>query len=320
MPELPEVETTARSLNHLLPGLKITGVWTSYGGVIHRGKSHIKNQKYFSDFKKEVVGKEIKRVSRRGKNVLIELSGGRKILVHMKMTGHLLFGRYQKVGGGSKPEIPDKWEEEEWIPAEPSGSLLWDPFNRFIRLVFSLSNGKQLVLSDMRKFAKVCLLEEEKNELELLGPEPLEKNFTFSVFKEQISKKPKGKIKTVLMDQRVFAGIGNIYSDEVLFASGIHPESLVESIPDKKLKEIFVNIKKILKKGLDFGGDSTSDYRTPTGEKGSFQLHHRAYQRTGEQCSKKGCQGEILRKVVAGRSTHFCSEHQKLFNKSNKTK
>lgn len=311
MPELPEVHTTAKMLDRLLKGLEISDIWTSYGGIIHKGKNHIKNKKYFEQFKKEVVGKKIKSVSRRGKNVLIHLSSGQTILVHMKMTGHLLFGHYKE---NKNEKLPEKWQEEKWIPNEKENNPLWDPFNRFIRLVFSFSNGKNLILSDMRKFAKVCLVRiDGKNELEKLGPEPLEKNFSFNKFKERIFKKPIGKIKQVLMDQEIIAGIGNIYSDEILWASDVHPESKVSKIPEERLKKIYKDAKTILKKGIEFKGDSTSDYRKPDGERGSFQYHHQAYRQTGKKCPKKGCGGNIKRLKVGGRSAHFCSTHQKKY-------
>jgi len=309
MPELPEVHTTSRILNELLLGLKITDVWTSYGGVIHEGKSHIKNKKYFSEFTRKVVGEKVISVGRRGKNVLINLTHDKTILVHMKMTGHLLFGEYQKAG--AKVQAPLGWEKENWIPKK--GGALQDPYNRFIRLVFSFSNGKHLVLSDMRKFAKVHLIEKgEKADIDNLGPEPLEKSFKFENFKSRIFKRPKGPIKTVLMDQELIAGIGNIYSDEILWLSGIHPESIVSKIPEEKLKEAFKEMKKVLEQGIKFKGDSMSDYRKPDGEKGEFQYHHKAYRKTGEKCLKKDG-GEMKRVKVKGRSAHFCNTHQEKY-------
>lgn len=324
MPELPEVHTTSRILNELLPGLKITDVWTSYGGVIHEGKSHIKNKKYFAEFKKKVIGEKVKNVSRRGKNVLIHLSNQKTILVHMKMTGHLLFGEYEKNPNyqfskskqipNNKPQLKDLWAQEFWLPREDSKSALWDPYNRFIRLVFTFSNGKHLVLSDVRKFAKVHLIEKgEQTDIDKLGPEPLEKNFDYKKFKERLLKRPSGPIKTVLMDQELIAGIGNIYSDEILWLAGIHPESKVSEVPEDRLKLTFKGMKMILEKGIKFKGDSTSDYRKPDGERGGFQHHHKVYRRKGEKCLKKGCGGTISRIVVKGRSAHFCNKHQKKY-------
>ena len=191
-----------------------------------------------------------------------------------------------------------------------------DPYNRFIRLIFYLSNGKTMELCDTRKFAKVTLVPTETMydtvHLKGIGPEPLEKDFTFDIFKKQLNKRSTGKIKLVLMDQMIIAGIGNIYADESLWRVGIHPETLVGDISDKKLKELYMAVRTTLSKGIDFGGDSMSDYRNIHGEKGKFQEQHRAYRKTGTPCSKKGCRGKITRIVVGGRSTHFCNVHQEL--------
>ena len=171
-----------------------------------------------------------------------------------------------------------------------------------------------MVLSDVRKFAKVHLIEKgEKTDIDKLGPEPLEESFKFQIFKSRILKRPNGKIKTVLMDQEIIAGIGNIYSDEILWLAGVHPESPVRKIPEKELKKIYQALKMILKKGIEFRGDSTSDYRRPDGERGSFQYHHKAYRQTGKKCTKKGCNGTIERIKIGGRSGHFCPKHQKLY-------
>ena len=116
---------------------------------------------------------------------------------------------------------------------------------------------------------------------------------------------------TVLMDQSVIAGIGNIYSDEILWRAGVHPERRVSKIKYEEFRKMFYAMKEALKKGIHFGGDSMSDYRNIYGLPGKFQLHHEAYRRTGEKCRKKGCKGIIKRKIVGGRSAHFCSVHQK---------
>ena len=299
MPELPEVTTTVSGLNEVLPKLKITDVWSDYFlKTANKRKDTIKNKKYFENFRKEVVGEKVINAERRGKNVLIHLTGSKTILIHMKMTGHLLYGKYKWIEG--------KWKSEE--------KLLSDPFNQFIHLIFSLSNSNHLAFSDMRKFAKVILFETNKRnsilDLSALGPEPLQ-NFSFENFKSQLSKKPTGKIKTVLMDQTVIAGIGNIYSDEILWFSGVHPERKVESLKESELKEIWKGSKIILEKSIKMGGDSMSDYRNIYGQKGNFQNAHQVYRRTKQKCLRKNCKGIIMRKVIGGRSSHFCNVHQK---------
>jgi formamidopyrimidine-DNA glycosylase len=216
----------------------------------------------------------------------------------MKMTGHVLYGTYKKIN--------NMWEAEE------EGALK-DPFNRFIHLVFTLSNKKHLVLSDVRKFAKVTFFnEEDKNapELKLLGPEPLEESFTWQTLAKSLGRRAKTKIKTALMDQSLVAGIGNIYSDEILFTSNIHPESTVLKLTSSDIKNITTAMKDILIKSINMGGDSLSDYRNIDGERGGFQKHHKAYRQTNKPCPKKGCAGIISRKIIGGRSSHFCPVHQ----------
>lgn len=292
MPELPEVHTTATELNSLIKGKTITNVWTEYKSSYY--KNQIKDPAYFKKFKKIITGSKIVSVERRAKNILINLDNKETILIHMKMTGHLLYGKYKKTRG--------TWEPSQKGP-------LNDKMNGWIRLVFELSNNKHLALSDMRKFAKVTL----ENDLKHLGPEPLDKSFSLKKFKEQICKKPNRKIKTVLMNQELISGIGNIYSDEALWMSKIDPETLVKKLTDEKLKLLLKNIKEVLKKGIKLSGDSMSDYRRPDGTPGEFQKHHAVYQRKNLNCLRKDCNGKIERKVVNGRSSHFCPKCQKSF-------
>jgi formamidopyrimidine-DNA glycosylase len=304
MPELPEVQTTVNGINVHLVGLTIKDVWTDYNSAFHKGKKNIKDTNYFTHFKKEIVGAKIEKARRRAKNILIDLSNGKTILIHMKMTGHLLYGPY----------VYDK-KTNIW-KARDNGPLA-DPFNKFIHLVFSLSNGKELAFSDMRKFAKVFVEETAHIDLHLdlsaLGPEPLGQNFTFDVFYRALIRRPNSKIKQILMDQKIIAGIGNIYSDELLWLSNIHPLSTVSKLPRLKLKRAYEATIKVLKKGIDFGGDSMSDYRNLEGERGMFQHAHNAYRLTGKICKKKGCGGKIEKIKVGGRSGHFCNKHQEIF-------
>ena len=313
MPELPEVTTTAKKLNQILPKQKILDVWTSYNSKYFKGKGNIKDPKYFKYFKKAIIGRKIQNVDRIGKNVLINIDGPKTILVHMKMTGHLLYGDYKKVGRGKKHSDQGEWQATTVGP-------LQDKFNGYIRFIMRLGGTKRagpkyLALSDVRKFAKVTLIEDGKvdnfADTKKLGPDPLGKNFDFDVFKKIILSKPAGRIKNVLMDQELIAGIGNIYSDEALWWSGIHPETAVKKLKDTELKSLLKNIKKVLNLGIDFGGDSASDYRQPDGRPGRFQLRHMVYRRKGQKCPKKDCGGTIIRKVVGGRSAHFCDTHQK---------
>lgn len=301
MPELPEVETTARELNRLVKGRRIVDVWTEYKSAYWRGKEEIKNPKYFLRFKKAVIGSRIVGASRRAKNVLIHLDGKHTILVHMKMTGHLLVGPYKF------HKKDKKWRTTAKGP-------LTDPFNQYIRLVFTLDDGRHLALSDLRKFAKVALLEtasaEESTHLKNLGPDALDSSLTPKTFSVRISRRPKLAIKTALIDQEAIAGIGNIYSDEALWRAKINPETPVGSVSIVSMKILFKAVREVLTKGLDFGGDSMSDYRRPDGTPGKFHLTHTVYQRKGEPCLRRSCRTLIVRKVVNGRSAHFCPKCQ----------
>lgn len=324
MPELPEVQTTVNGLNAAIRGLRIADVWTDYDSAFHRGKDSIKDPAYFKTFRKAVTGARISHVDRIAKNILIRIEkAGAKgapaekstILIHMKMTGHIMIGHYV---------YDSRAERDPWKPAPDASPALHDPYNRFVHLVFTLSGGtdgpKQLVLSDMRKFAKVTLIDDkdlaETVHLFGIGPDPLMKEFTYDLFKERLLRRPTGRIKNVLMDQTIIAGVGNIYSDEALWRAGIHPEERVMNMPDPLMKKLYPALLAVLRKGIDFGGDSMSDYRNIDGERGEFQEHHQVYRKKGQPCARPGCTGTIVRKVVGGRSAHFCDTHQKLLVKA----
>ena len=300
MPELPEVQTTVDGINTVAKNRNIIDTWTDFKSEAKMFSSTIKNPKYFQNFKKAIKGAKIAKAERRAKNVLIHLNNKETILIHMKMTGHIMYGKY----------VYDK-KKNSWGP-EKGQTALEDPYNRFVHLVFTLDNGKHLVLADTRKFAKVILLDDEtRKDIDLLGPEPLSDDFTFDVFSKNINRCQNKYIKTSLMDPRLVAGIGNIYSDEILHEAKILPERTVSSLSRVDLKNIYKNIKPLLLRGIDFGGDSMSDYRNIYGEKGRFQTKHRVYRRKGEDCVRQGCTGIIERTIVNGRSAHFCRICQK---------
>jgi len=301
MPELPEVTTTVNGLNKVLPKHTIRNVWSDYFvHTTHTRTDNIKNKKFFEKFKKEIVGEKFLSSERRGKNVLIHLTHNKTVLIHMKMTGHLLYGKYS-------------WADSVWKSEEKN---LRDPFNQFIHFLIEFTNGKSLAFSDMRKFAKVTLIETEHlpnhPDIKILGPEANSLKLDWKTLKSQLGRRPKGKVKTVLMDQTVVAGIGNIYSDEILWASGIHPERPVEKLSDGDIRNILWHAIRILSHSITMGGDSMSDYRNIYGERGAYQNSHKAYRQTGKKCQKRGCNGNIVRKIIGGRSAHFCDTHQKV--------
>lgn len=271
MPELPEVQTTVLGLKKTQPSILGAGfldLWTDL--------------EKFKKLKKQLTGRKIRRIWRRGKNIIFDLSGEHSLLIHQKMTGHLLYGRWKK-----------------------------DKANSYIHLVFFLDNKQMLALSDLRKFAKVELWKRASliKKLGLLGPEPLERSFSFKEFLKTLGKR-KGRIKQVLMNQEIIAGIGNIYSDEILWEARVHPFRRLSNLNKKELKNIYQAIKKILKKALKLKGTSISDYRDIKGEKGFFEKARKVYQRESEECFR--CKTLIQRKKMGGRSVHFCPSCQKL--------
>jgi len=291
MPELPEVETIVRDLRKKVLDRTFLDVWTDF-------KKIIKKPKNFEDFKKEIKGKEILKVWRRGKNIIFDLSDNKSLLIHQKLTGHLLYGTWDI-------------EHGTWKPAEKGP--LEEKVNTYIHLLFNLDNGEMIALSDLRKFAKVELWNDkelsESKEIKNLGPEPLESEFTFEKFKE-IIKKNHSKIKQVLMDQNVISGIGNIYSDEILWEARINPFREISTLSEADVKNIYIAMKKVLLKAIKLMGDSMSDYRTISGAKGGYQLVQKVYRQEGKKCPRNDG-GIIQRKKMNGRSAHFCPVCQK---------
>ncbi len=289
MPELPEVETIKRDLEKEVVGRRITAVEGDWPKTV--------SEPEFAIFQKEVTGRKIKALKRRAKNLIISLDK-EYLLVHFKMTGHML--------------VADAGElhKDHWAVKEASSPLA-DRVNQFIHLAFYLDNGKVMALSDLRKFARVSLVSKERLDTLLahLGPEPLEDDFDLELFKKQLSGK-KGYIKQILLQQEVVAGIGNIYADEILFDAKILPLRKVTDLSNIELKKIYKSIVKILSKAVDLRGTSTSDFRDAAGEKGKYTDIRKVYRRTGEPCLA-GCGGVVQRVKISGRSAHYCPNCQK---------
>jgi formamidopyrimidine-DNA glycosylase len=292
MPELPEVETIVNGLKKKVLGRTFIDIWTDFPKNIRIFRKACKKDS-LGKFRKAIRGEKIEKIKRRAKNILFFLSGDKILLVHQKMTGHLLYGKWEKKGDSWRSLIP--------------GVLSGDFRNGFLHLIFFLDNGFQIALSDMRKFAKVELFSkkefEEADEINSLGPEPLEKSFTLAKFKSILPKK--GKIKQILMDQSVVAGIGNIYSDEVLWEAKIHPLREISKIDRVELRKIYKAIRLVLKKAIFLKGNSFSDYRMVNGEKGGYQNVQHVYGKEGRDCDRKDG-GKIQRLKIGGRSAHFC--------------
>ncbi len=246
MPELPEVETIVRDLNRKVVGLKIVDAWTDPVKPVKTGHGAS-----WSQIAAGIKGRKVLRAHRRAKYIMMNLSGSKTLIIHQKLSGHLLYGKWRVAGKKVEPAM--------------EGPIKADPYNRFIRFILYLSNGYMLGLSDVRRFGKVFLGDTDKieniNEIGRLGPEPLDKSFTVEKFKSLMRRKS-GVIKKVLMDPFVIAGIGNIYSDEILWYAGVAPLRRAEKLTDKELAAIYKYIKFVLKKAIGAKGDSQQDYRT----------------------------------------------------------
>jgi len=288
MPELPEVETIRRQLNSFLVGKKIKAVEIFLPKIIKAPQP---------EFEEAVIGSKIKNVRRRAKILILELSSGHSILIHLKLTGQLIFqeSARPRQAEGEAGGIKNR---ESW---------------KYTHLIFNFFNGSRLLFNDLRQFGYVKLVKTEKlTEFlakENFGPEPLAKSFTFKVFQDILSCKPRARVKQFLMDQKNLAGIGNIYSDEILFFAGVHPLRRVGTLKEKEIKKIFEGLKKILQKAIRHRGTSADTYFDAFGQEGKFLKELKVYGREGKNCVK--CEGKIKRIKIGGRSAHFCPRCQK---------
>ena len=289
MPELPEVQTTVNYLKPRLLGLLFRSVWSDW-------EKTLKQAGGTAGLNKEIKDRKIVDVYRRAKYIVIDIEGDKSIFIHQKISGHLLYGKW-------------KFDGKFWL-STIKGPMQEERENQYIRVIFSLSNGYQLALADQRRFGRVWLVKDKDVSnlpaIRDLGPEPLD--ISFVEFKKLFEKK-RGRLKQVIMDPFFIVGIGNIYSDEILWKAGLHPLSRVENLDDQDLKNIFKHTRKILKKAIKYGGSSVDDYRLPSGEKGEFQNMQNAYHQTGKKCADNDG-GVIQRIKVGGRSAHFCPKHQ----------
>ncbi len=290
MPELPEVETIRRDLSKVLVGKEIIGV-----EVIN--KSPIKES--VEKFKKSLLNKKVKDIERIGKLMMLDLSDGNFLLIHLKMTGQLIYRHGHKIieGGHNLPVF-----KENDLPT------------KYTWVVWKFSDGGKLYFNDMRKFGYLKIVDKEAKEkiIAKYGIEPLTKNFTLANFKKALDKR-KTSIKAVLLNQALIAGIGNIYADEICFAASIRPDRSVAKMSDAEIKKVFIASETILKKAIAHKGTTFKDYVNAHGGKGNFSDFLKVYQRVGEKClrCKKGI---ITSKKITGRSSHYCPVCQKVIN------
>jgi len=285
MPELPEVETIKRELEKAVLGKQITGVCVHHPKVIR--------QPGVEKFKKGLTGAVIEHILRQAKMLILELSGGKSLVIHLKMTGQLVLR--QRLS--ASPE-----------QAQRVKGLVYPGNGRMSSVSFHLSDGKTLDFNDQRLFAELRLMNDWRSLkfIQGLGPEPFD--LTLDKFKALLATK-KTKIKPLLLDQTFICGIGNLYAAEALFRAKIHPERPASSLSEKEKELLFKEIKDTLNEAIRHRGSSVDQYVQLSGEPGDYAKYHKVYGREGKPCL--ACKTPIKRISLGGRGTYFCPKCQK---------
>ncbi|HET9721946.1 MAG TPA: bifunctional DNA-formamidopyrimidine glycosylase/DNA-(apurinic or apyrimidinic site) lyase [Candidatus Saccharimonadales bacterium] len=316
MPELPEVETIKIGLAKLLPGKTIKDVWYDWDKSFPNAPA---------DVARFLVKARIDKVRRRAKVLIIELSSGWALIIHLKMTGQLIFvGKPDKKNRelssenreeipNSRFPIPNSAEAERFGAGHPGKDLVGALPAKSTRVVIDFTDGSKLYFNDQRKFGWMRLIPvieiPEIDFFKKVGPEPLDDDFTVDRFIERLMRRPGSNIKAVLLDQTVIAGVGNIYADESLWGAKIHPATLVRNIPKTKLVSLFESLRDILRLSIAKGGSTDRNYVDAQGKKGSYLSFANVFRRQGQPCPRCGTPIEKIR--VAGRGTHICPREQK---------
>ncbi len=273
MPELPEVETSLRDLEPLLRGRTIVAAEVAWPRTVATPM--------LDEFLARIVGQRFVGFARRGKFMIFEMAGGDRYIVHLRMTGRL--------------------------SVEPPETAV----DAHTHVVLALDDGRVLHFRDPRKFGRVWLVGDEAAVIGKLGPEVWDRSFSVAALQKTLAGR-KAPIKALLLDQRIAAGIGNIYADEVLFAARVHPARPAGSLSPAEVKRVHGAIRELLARAVARGGSSlggaSTNYRRPAGDGGGFQDEHQVFRRTGQPCPR--CGTPIARIVVAQRSTHFCPHCQ----------
>ncbi|MDO8591875.1 MAG: bifunctional DNA-formamidopyrimidine glycosylase/DNA-(apurinic or apyrimidinic site) lyase [bacterium] len=303
MPELPEVETIRIGLAKLLPGQVIADVWHDWPKGFPNAPA---------DVARFMVGAKIQLVRRRAKVLIIELSSDYSLVIHLKMTGQLVFvPKAQKQVTGDRLQVTDS--KKHFGGGHPTNSLVNKLPDKSTRVVLDFTNGSKLFFNDQRKFGWMRLLPTvevpEIDFMKTVGPEPLEDDFTVDKFISNILRRRQSAIKAVLLDQTVLAGVGNIYADETLFAAKIHPSMPAGQISRTKLIKLYSELRRILAMAIAKGGSTDRNYVDAKGKKGSYLTFAQVFRREGQPCPRCGTTIEKIR--VAGRGTHVCPKCQK---------
>ena len=278
MPELPEVETIRRDLEKEVVGRRIKQVEV-------KGKRSIRRHKSGPEFRKHLEGKKVASIRRAGKYLLVGLEGDEVLVVHLGMSGQLLRAKSTK-----------------------------EPIDRHTHVIITFTQGGQLRFVDPRTFGEMFVtsageLDAQVPELAHLGFDPLDDVMSWTRFAQMLADKHTG-LKTLLMDQKFVAGIGNIYSDEILFAAGLRYDRFSDSLSSQEIRRLYRSMVETLSEAIKYRGSSLADeqYRDLYGEVGDYQGQHQVYDREGKACRR--CRNAIVRVKLNGRSTFLCDHCQ----------
>jgi len=282
MPELPEVETVRRGLHELI-----------VGKIVHRVEHD--TPKSFPNAAEDVrlflIGATVTDVRRRAKVLMIDLSTEYTLVIHLKMTGQLVFRGESSFGAG-----------------HPNDSLIGELPDRSTRVTITFEDGSYLYFNDQRKFGWMKLMPTAEVPnlafMQKVGPEPLAADFTAQQFAERFKRRAKTSIKAALLDQTVVAGVGNIYADESLWGAKIHPKRLVASLTSEELGTLYTELRKVMNLAIEKGGSTDKNYVNAEGKRGSYMDFARVFRREGLPCPR--CGTTIIKFKSAGRGTHIC--------------
>lgn len=287
MPELPEVETVRRGLHELIIGRTVKA-------VEHNTPKSFPNAA--ADVEQFLIGAKVSDVRRRAKVLLIDLSSKYTLVIHLKMTGQLVFRAKEAVFGAG----------------HPNASLVGELPDRSTRVQFEFTDSSKLYFNDQRKFGWVKLLPSMEvpniDFMKKVGPEPLEKEFTAEEFAVRFKRRAKTSIKAALLDQTVVAGVGNIYADESLWGAKIHPQRLVNTITPAEFKKLYTQLRDVMSLAIEKGGSTDKNYVNARGKRGSYLSFARVFRREGKPCPR--CATTIIKFKAAGRGTHICPHCQ----------
>ncbi len=314
MPELPEVETIKLGLSKLLVGHTIKDVSFDTSKSLPNALEEVR---------RFLIGAKVLEVKRRAKVLLIELSSKYSLVIHLKMTGQLVFIGYADEAKSKKQKAKSA-DDVHFGAGHPNESLIGKLPDKSTRVVFELEDQSVkgltfhkkawLYFNDQRKFGWMRLIPTAEvpniDFIKKLGPEPLEADFTVKDFRERLLHRPKSNIKAVLLDQTVIAGVGNIYADESLWGAKIHPTTLVKDISTVKLNKLYEELQFVLKLSIEKGGSTDRNYVDAEGKKGSYMSFARVFRREGQPCPRCGI--TIIKTRVAGPGTHLCPNCQKI--------